>query len=84
MFNEEEVSVKIGEYCKKFRTIVLRLTLKEISGKHSLKTLSAFENGNNKNLHHLFKYYNACPDARTKRVFLIGLSEIIERLIYNE
>lgn len=84
MFNEEEVTVNLANYCKSFRTGILRLTLKEISGKHSLKTLSAFENGNNKNLHHIFKYYNACPDARTKRVFLIGLSEIIEGLVYDE
>lgn len=84
MLDEKEVSVKLASYCKNFRTGILRATLKDISGTHSLKTLSAFEIGNNKNLHHIFKYYYACPDARTKRVFLIGLSEIIEGLVYDE
>lgn len=81
---EYEVTAKLAKYCKDFRTGVLRATLKDISGIHSLKTLSAFETGRNKNLQHIFKYYYACPDARTKRVFLIGLSEIIEGLVYDE
>lgn len=84
MLVEHEVSAKLSGYCKNFRTGILRVTLKEISGTHSLKTLSAFENGNNKNLHHIFKYYYACPDARTKRVFLMGLYEVIEGLVYDE
>lgn len=84
MLNEKEISVKLSSYCKNFRTGILRSTLKEISGTHSLKTLSAFETGNNKNLHHIFKYYYACPDARTKRVFLIGLLEVIEGAVYHE
>ena len=84
MFNEKDMIVNIADYCKKFRRVVLHKTLKEVSGDKSLKTLSAFELGNNHNLQHIFSYYKSCPDARTKRIFLMGLIEVIEGAVYHE
>lgn len=50
----------IGEFCKMYRTYILKLTLDEMSKLSGVKvpTISSFENGRSTNAKHIEMYYN--------------------------
>lgn len=80
----KKLAYDIGDYCRNFRVEILNMTLKEVAGDESLKTLSGFENARSTNVRHLEKYMNACPDLETKKFFMVGLIEVIEGGRKNE
>lgn len=58
----------IGEFCKMYRTYILKLTLDEMSKITGVKvpTISSFENGRSTNAKHIELYYNLSTDEQKK------------------
>ena len=56
----------IGEFCKMYRTYILKLTLDEMSKKSGVKvpTISSFENGRSTNAKHIEMYYKLSTDKQ--------------------
>ena len=56
----------IGQFCKMYRTYILKLTLEEISELSGVKvpTISSFENGRSTNAKHIEIYYNLSSDEQ--------------------
>jgi hypothetical protein len=69
--NKENI-VKIGNYCKEYRTNILQLTLTDVSEKMNvnIKNLSAFENGRANNINYLFIYWKLSTDEKQRVEFL--------------
>lgn len=67
----------IGEYCRFYRIVVLKLTLKEVAGE-DYKNLSNFEHGRSSNIKHMLKYVEKCETRQQKIEFLEGLINFIE------
>lgn len=69
--------MNIHEYCKYFRTFILRKTLKEMKEyvedvldvDVSTSSISSFENGRSTNLKYLYYYYNMCNNEEQKQRF---------------
>lgn len=61
----------IGEFCKMYRTHILKLTLKEMSALTgiNLQTISSFENGRSTNSEHITRYYNLSKTEEQKAFF---------------
>lgn len=72
-----ELMVKIGKYCRKFRITELELTLKEVEGGENIKALSSFEHGRSTNINHLLKYVKCCKDREQQLNFLLGIVDIM-------
>jgi len=68
----------IGQYCRNYRLIRLRLTLKEVEKNENVKALSSFEHGRSSNITHLLKYVEQCENNQQKVEFLEGLVATIE------
>lgn len=60
--DNDNLKLKVANYCKEFRENVLMLTLTEFSefNNVSLKNMWAFEHGKANNIKYLYYYYNAC------------------------
>ena len=56
----------IGEFCKMYRTYILKITLDEMSKITGVKvpTISSFENGRSTNAKHIEMYYNLSSDKQ--------------------
>lgn len=69
----------INEWCKKFRTDTLKLTLNEMSEitGTNLKTISAYEHGRSSNIAHLYLYVDCCVDTEQEEVFLNGINQVM-------
>lgn len=61
----------IGEFCKMYRTHILKLTLKEMSALTgiNLQTISSFENGRSTNSEHIAMYYNLSKSDEERKFF---------------
>jgi hypothetical protein len=73
----KELNIKVGEYCKEFRTTILKLSLTEfaIINNENLKNIHAFEKGNANNIKYLFLYYQFGKENSTH--FVEGLFKIL-------
>lgn len=81
MTQDEKLHI-IGNYCKTFRTEILKMTLQqfeEVTGV-KVKTISAFENGKSTNILHILKYLDLCPSNDTRIKYLKGLNNILRGL----
>ena len=67
-------------FCREFRTEVLKLTLQEIENLTSIKvkTLSAFENGRSTNINHLNAYYGLCKNKAQRAEFIKGFDKAMD------
>lgn len=67
-------------FCRDFRTEVLKLTLQEIENLTSIKvkTLSAFENGRSTNINHLNVYYGLCENKQQRNQFIKGFDKAMD------
>lgn len=62
----------IGNYCREYR-LTHGITLKELTGEHRVKTLSAFEMGRSSNMEHLKLYVKLSVVKNDTNNFMIGL-----------
>ena len=78
MTQDEKLYI-IGNYCKTFRTDVLKMTLQQFESKTGIKvkTISSFENGKSTNVLHILKYLDLCPTNETRIQYLKGLNKIL-------
>lgn len=53
------------------------MTLQEVAGETSLKTLSGFEHGRSTNIKHLFKYVDKIENDEIKIYFMTNIIEIM-------
>jgi len=67
----------VGSFCRRFRRTVLNMTLQEVAGETSLKTLSGFEHGRSTNIKHLFKYVDKIENDEIKIYFMTNIIEIM-------
>ena len=67
-------------FCRDFRTEVLKLTLQEIENLTfiKVKTLSAFENGRSTNINHLNVYYGLCENRQQRNQFIKGFDNAMD------
>lgn len=67
-------------FCRDFRTEVLKLTLQEIENLTfiKVKTLSAFENGRSTNINHLNVYYGLCENKQQRNQFIKGFDKAMD------
>lgn len=67
-------------FCRDFRTEVLKLTLQEIENLTfiKVKTLSAFENGRSTNINHLNVYYGLCENRQQRNQFIKGFDKAMD------
>ena len=67
-------------FCRDFRTEVLKLTLQEIENLTfiKVKTLSAFENGRSTNINHLNLYYLLCKTKEQRALFIQGFDKAMD------
>lgn len=67
-------------FCRDFRTEVLKLTLQEIENLTfvKVKTLSAFENGRSTNINHLNVYYGLCENKQQRNQFIKGFDNAMD------
>ena len=67
-------------FCRDFRTEVLKLTLQEIENLTfiKVKTLSAFENGRSTNINHLNVYYGLCKTKEQRALFIQGFDKAMD------
>jgi DNA-binding XRE family transcriptional regulator len=76
----EELKKQLGQYCREFRTHVVRVTLEDMGKVIGIKsrTLSNFENGRSGNVAFLSAYMKICDSQEMKTRFIIGLSDILD------
>ena len=69
------------EFCRKFRTEVLKMTLLEVEQKTHvpLKTISGFENGRSTNINHLNIYYSLCTTKEQRGLFIDGFDKAMDK-----
>ena len=67
-------------FCRDFRTEVLKLTLQEVENISftPIKTLSAFENGRSTNINHLNLYYLLCKNKEQRKLFIQGFDKAMD------
>ena len=67
-------------FCRDFRTEVLKLTLQEVENISftPVKTLSAFENGRSTNINHLYLYYLLCKTKEQRALFIQGFDKAMD------
>lgn len=67
-------------FCREFRTEVLRLTLQDVENISftPVKTLSAFENGRSTNIQHLNLYYLLCKNKKQRAEFIKGFDRAMD------
>lgn len=70
----------VNEYCKYFRTFILKITLKEfteqikekLNEEISISSVTSFENARSSNLKYL-RYYYQIANEESKKIFRSGL-----------
>ena len=70
----------VTNFCREFRTGVLKLTLQDVENVSSttVKTLSAFENGRSTNINHLNLYYLLCKTKEQRALFIQGFDKAMD------
>lgn len=78
---QDNLISNIGDYCRGFRLIELRKTLKQVAAAagSNEKALSSFEHGRANNIRHLTCYVLACDSDEQEERFYDGLTDVMER-----
>lgn len=73
--------INLGEYCKFFRIVKIKLSLTEFSNlvNANMKNISSFESGRANNIIYLYYYYQLAPDEE-KQGFINGIFQIDDKV----
>lgn len=79
--NINNLMKNLGEYCKFFRIVKIKLSLTEFSDlvNANMKNISSFESGRANNIIYLYYYYQLSPEEE-KQNFINGIFKIDDKV----